>query len=277
MLTIFMATYLNMIKTCSMIIATIILLVASCKLNDDASVSKNNVKPTTEVTDQEWQILFDGTTTEGWRAYNGTELPPQWVIKNDELTFDKEKKTDVEHEGGKDIIYAAEEFDNFELYLEWKIPEGGNSGIFYHVKEGYSGPPVVSPEYQLIDDENYAKIHDLTQYNTSVGFDNPSELHPLQSTGADYAMYAPDASKKKLNPTGEWNNTTIVYTPNRVEHWLNGQMLLSFDPTSEDWQTKRNSGKWESAPDYAKFKSGYIGLQDHDSPLWFRNIKIKKL
>jgi len=255
-----------------------LLLVFSCKPKDDTSASANVESVTTNSSSNEgWITLFDGSSTDGWRAYNGKALPPNWVIKDGELTFDKEKKSDVEHEGGKDIIYAAEEFDNFELYLEWKIPEGGNSGVFYHVKEGYSGPPVVSPEYQLIDDENYAKIHDLTAYNTSVGFENPSELHPLQSTGADYAMYAPDMGKKKLNPAGEWNSTKIIYTPNRVEHWLNDVMLLSFDPQSEDWNTKRNSGKWESAPDYAKFKSGYIGLQDHDSPLWFRNIKIKKL
>ena len=265
-----------MLKTYALQLLTIIILMASCKSDNNSVVQEDSNNQTTAA-DQEWQILFDGSSTDGWRAYNGTELPSQWVIKNGELTFDKKKKTDVEHEGGKDIIYAAEEFDNFELYLEWKIPEGGNSGVFYHVKEGYSGPPVVSPEYQLIDDENYASIHDLTEYNKSVGFENPSELHPLQSTGADYAMYAPDPAKKNLNPAGEWNNTKIVYTPNRVEHWLNGQMLLSFDPTSEDWLAKRNSGKWESAPDYAKFKSGYIGLQDHDSPLWFKNIKIKKL
>ena len=157
-----------MIKNYLLYASAVLLLLASCKPQSDSSAIDES-KSQSEPQEKEWQMLFDGSSTEGWRAYNGTELPSQWVIKNGELTFDKEKKTDVEHEGGNDIIYAAEEFDNFELYLEWKIPEGGNSGIFYHVKEGYSGPPVVSPEYQLIDDENYASIHDLTEYNKTRG------------------------------------------------------------------------------------------------------------
>lgn len=229
--------------------------------------------------ESEWITLFDGTSTEGWRGYNGKTMPPGWVIVDKVLTFDDgEKTSDAEYEGGKDIIYAAEEFDNFELELEWKIPPGGNSGIFYHLKEGYGGPPEVSPEYQLIDDENYTEYHDITDYNKSLGYtENPNEIKPLQSTAADYAMYAPDADKKVLHPAGEWNKTKIVFTPERVEHWLNDKMVVSFVPWSDDWNAKRNSGKWGLAPDYGKFKSGYIGLQDHDSSLWFRNIRIKKL
>ncbi len=246
------------------------------------SSCKNSSSSTTAIVEEnqgEWISLFDGTTTDGWRAYNGKELPSQWVIEDGNLTFDINRKlVGVEHQGGKDIIYAAEEFENFDLHLEWKIPEGGNSGIFYHLKEGYKGPYEVSPEYQLIDDENYASLHDLTDYNLSLGHtQNPDKLQELQKTAADYAMYPADAAKKILHPAGEWNTTRILFTPEKVEHWLNGQMVLSFVPWSEDWLEKKNSGKWKDMPDYGKFKTGFIGLQDHDSPLWFRNIKIKKL
>jgi hypothetical protein len=251
-----------------------ILLICSCQSKPEKTSEPEEKK----VIEAEWISLFDGTSTKGWRAYNGDKLPSQWVIKDKTLTFDSGlKELDVEHKGGRDIIYAAEEFDNFELYLEWKIPEGGNSGIFYHVKEGYDGPPSVAPEYQLIDDINYAKLHDLTAYNKSVGFENPSQLHPLQQTASDYAMTAADPAKKVFHPAGEWNTTRIVFTPEKAEHWLNGKKVLSFVPWSEEWNAKKNSGKWEGSPDYGKFKTGYIGLQDHDSPLWFRNIKIKKL
>jgi len=213
----------------------------------------------------DWIYLFDGTSTDGWRAYNGVSLPSEWVIVNGELTFDKTKKNpDIEHEGGKDIIYAAEEFDNFELYLEWKIPTGGNSGILYHIKEGYGGPPEIAPEYQLIDDEGYEAIHDYA-------------LVDWQETGADYAMHTADESKKVLHPAGSWNSSKILFTPERVEHWLNDQLLLSFVPWSDDWKKRKSDGKWKDFPDYGKFRSGYIGLQDHDSPLWFREIKIRKL
>ncbi|MEM9921676.1 MAG: DUF1080 domain-containing protein, partial [Bacteroidota bacterium] len=142
----------------------------------------------------------------------------------------------------------------------------------------YSGPPEIAPEYQIIDDENYAAIHNLTEYNESLGYkENPAALQPLQQTASDYAMHPADPDKKKLHPIGEWNSSKIVFTPEKVEHWLNGQMVLSFVPWSEDWQAKKENGKWKDYPDYGKFKTGYIGLQDHASPIWFKNIKIKKL
>ncbi len=231
-----------------------------------------------EVKENDWIVLFDGTSTEGWRAYNGDALPPGWIAKDGALTFDTELGLEQDYKGGKDIIYGAEEFDNFELYVEWKIPEGGNSGIFYHLKEGYKSPPEVSPEYQLIDDENYARIHDLTEYNKSLGYtENPNELKPLQQTASDYAMHPADSKVKVLNPVGSWNSTKIVFTPEKVEHWLNGKKVLSFVPWSEEWYEKKNSDKWKNSVDYGKFKTGYIGFQDHSSPIWFRNIKIKKL
>lgn len=226
---------------------------------------------------EEWINLFDGTSVEGWRAYNGETLPPGWIAKNGELTFDTELGLEQDYTGGKDIIYGLEEFENFELYLEWKIPEGGNSGVFYHLKEGFESPTGICPEYQLIDDINYARIHDLTEYNTSLGYVNPEELQPHQHTASDYAMYAADESKKQLNPVGEWNTTRIIFTPEKVEYWLNGKVVVSFVPWSDEWNEKKNSGKWKDSPDYGRFKSGYIGLQDHSSPIWFKNIKIKKL
>ncbi len=227
----------------------------------------------------EWIHLFDGSSLDGWRAYNGKDLPPGWAIKDKVLTFNTEQilEEDYNYEGSRDIIYGAEEFDNFELYVEWKIPKGGNSGIFYHVKEGYGGPPEVAPEYQLIDDENYASIHDLTAYNESFGAKEPAKLQDWQMTAADYAMHTTEPGTKLLNPAGEWNSSKIVFTAENTEHWLNGQKVLSFVPWSEDWQKRRDSGKWESSPDYGKFKTGYIGFQDHGSDLWFRNIKIRKL
>ena len=86
---------------------------------------------------EDWIYLCDGNSTKGWRAYNGDELPPGWIAKDGALTFDTQLGLEQNYKGGKDIIYGLEEFDNFELYLEWKLPEGGNSGIFYHLKEGY--------------------------------------------------------------------------------------------------------------------------------------------
>jgi len=257
---------------------TIYSLLALIALN--ACSSSTTTENESKDQEEDWIILFDGTTTDGWRAYNGDELPPGWVIKDGELTYDTELGLEQDYTGGKDIIYGAEAFENFELYLEWKLPKGGNSGIFYHLTEGIpdSGPSGLAPEYQLIDDENYASMHDLTSYNKSMGeTENLDQLQDWQKTGSDYAMTPADQSQVVLNPVGEWNSSKIVFTPEKVEHWLNGKVVVSFVPWSKEWEAKKNSGKWSNAPDYAKAKKGYIGLQDHASPIWFRNIKIKKL
>ena len=213
---------------------------------------------------QDWIYLFDGKSTDGWRAYNGETIPEKWAVIDGNLTFNTELKLEEDWKGGGDIIYYIEQFESFELYLEWKLPKGGNSGVFYNVQEGYEAPYAVSPEYQLLDDNGWEELNNAT-------------LESWQKAGADYAMYEPDLSKKKLNPAGQWNNSRIVYTPEKAQYFLNGELLLEFVPFSEDWYERRNSGKWDNFPDYGKYKKGYIALQDHDTPIWFKNIKIKKL
>ncbi|MDH5382211.1 MAG: DUF1080 domain-containing protein, partial [Cyclobacteriaceae bacterium] len=250
--------------------------VSSCKTkteNTETTIDSTAVSSTEAPTESEWISLINGNSTEGWRAYNGTDLPPGWVAKDGELSFNTELGLEQDYQGGTDIIYGKEEFENFELSLEWKIPEGGNSGIFYHLTEGHDSPTGFSPEYQLIDDEGYTKIHDVTAYNESLGNPNPSELQPSQKSGSDYAMYAANPEEKVLNPVGEWNTTRIVFTPEKVEYYLNGKLTVSFVPWSDDWNERKNNGKWKNYPDYGMSKTGYIGLQDHKSPIWFRNIK----
>ena len=204
------------------------LFLLSCK---EKTTTQNPPTETKEVAQEEsgdWIPLFDGTTTDGWRAYNGDKLPDQWVIIDGALTFDTESRKEEDFTGGKDIIYAAEEFDNFELYMEWKLPEGGNSGIFYHCKEGFESPYEVSPEYQLLDDDGWEKI-------------NNAKLEPWQKAGADYAMYEPDLANKTLNPAGEWNTSRIIFTPEKAEYYLNGKKVVSFVPWSDDWNQRKNS------------------------------------
>ena len=204
-----------------------------------------------------WRLLFDGTT-HGWRGFNKAELPEGWTAENGTLT--SRGITDGGDTGG-DIVYSLDEFENFELVLDWKISPGGNSGVFYHAQEGcqYKAPYETAPEYQLIDD---------------VGF--PGTLEDWQKVGVDYAMYTTDAPKV-MKPAGEWNTSRIVFTPEKAEYFLNGQKTVEFVPYSADWEQRRNSGKWDDFPDYGKFKTGLIALQDHGSPVWFKNIKIRKL
>ena len=213
--------------------------------------------------DSEWIYMFDGKTTDGWRGYNKETLPKKWEVINGELTFNTELKLEKDWNGGNDIIYYKEQFENFELYLEWKLPKGGNSGVFYHVQEGYNAPHNISPEYQILDDDGWEEI-------------NNAKLKNWQKAGANYGMHEPNISKK-LNPSGQWNSSRIIHDNNKVEHWLNGKIILSFFKDSDDWNKKRNSEIFRDKTDYGKFKKGYIALQDHDTPIWFRNIRIKKL
>ncbi|MDT0551697.1 3-keto-disaccharide hydrolase [Urechidicola vernalis] len=226
----------------------------------------------------EWIYLLDETNAQNWRAYKGKGLPPGWTISDRVLKFDTELKSEDEYTGGTDVVYGAQEFENFEFYVEWKIPKGANSGIFYHINEAYKLPQYSAPEYQIIDDINYAAMDPgLAAYNKSVGFENPSQLHPLQQTASNYAMYAADPEIKKFNPAGEWNSTKIVFTQKKVEHWLNGEMVLSYVPWSEDWQKRKDASKWDDAKAYGTFKTGLIGFQDHNGPISFKNAKIKQL
>lgn len=139
-----------------------------------------------------WISLFNGESADGWRAYNGKEgesLPSGWVIENGTL-----KSLGKGGDLGGDIIYSKEKFDEFELELQWKLSEGGNSGIFYHVVEDSTqeSPYWAAPEYQIID---------------QIGF--PQKLEPWQSIGADYGMYNPNYSKEDLKPIGQWNTSKI--------------------------------------------------------------------
>lgn len=207
--------------------------------------------------ESEWIVIFDGLTATGWRSFNGGDLPDNWIVEDGTL-----KSLGTGGDIGGDIVYGAREFENFELEVEWKISEGGNSGIFYHVKEGeqYDAPYQNAPEYQVLDD---------------IGF--PEPLEEWQKLGADYGMYVPDAEKKIVKPAGEWNTTKIVFTPDQVEYWLNGEMLLSFEPWSEEWNQRVAEGKWKDYPDYGSNREGYFGLQDHGNVAWYRNMRVREL
>jgi len=232
------------------LIISILFVFINCKPQS----SRPNTLSQREI-DEGWQLLFDGNSTHSWHGYLEQDVGEGWLAKDGAL-YCKGLGGDI----GGDII-TDKQFDNFILKLEWKISKGGNSGIFYHVQEdtNYTAPYHTGPEYQIIDD---------------AGF--PQPLKNWQKTGADYAMYVAN-DKKELKPQGEWNTTKIVFDNGHVEHWLNGNKIVEFEAWSHDWKTRKSEGKWKDYPDYGKFKKGHIGLQDHGSEVWFKNIKIKEL
>ncbi len=207
-----------------------------------------------------WELLFDGKGLAGWRDFNGSELTGPWTVEDGAIRA----------EGGGDdangYIVTDREFTDFHLKWDWKISRGGNSGMLYHVVEGskYDVPYVTGPEYQIIDDENWEEVN---------GF----ALEPWQRCAVDYAMYVPDFEKRVLNPAGQWNRSEIIFEKGHVTYLLNGRVTVEFDAWTPDWKARKDSGKWENAPDYGTARKGHICLQDHGYPAWFRNIKVKPL
>jgi hypothetical protein len=196
-----------------------------------------------------WKTLFDGTSLAAWRGYESPDVPSGWHIVDGTLA--------KEHPTGD--IMTKDEFGDFDLELEWKIGEAGNSGIFYRGTTEYDHIYWSAPEYQLLDDEKAA--------------DNKTRL---TCAGADYALYPSPAGH--LKPVGEWNKTRIVVRGAHVAHWLNGFKLLEYDLGSRDWKAKVAASKFAAYPDYGMAKSGHIGLQgDHPGTLAFRNIRLRVL
>lgn len=198
-----------------------------------------------------WKLLFNGKTTDGWRAYKNKEVD-SWEVINGELHV---KKDGSEKRG--DLI-TKEQYGDFELKIDWKINKGANSGIIYHSLETHDISYETGPEYQLIDDVDYSE-----------------KLVDWQKSGADYAMHAPSSLMAK--PAGEYNQTRILVKGDHVEHWLNGVKVADFHAWTPEWESLKNAGKFKDYPDYGVAKKGYIALQDHGGGVWFKNIKLRKL
>jgi 3-keto-disaccharide hydrolase len=197
-----------------------------------------------------WRLLFDGTSFAGWHVF-GAGPVVGWDIADGALVA-------LGQGGGHDIV-TNDEFENFDLLVDWKLSPRANSGIFYNVVEqGYDEIYATGPEYQLIDDDGW-----------------PGRLEDWQHTGANYGMHPPLVRAAK--PVGEWNHTRIVLDRGHVEHWLNGAKTADYRMWTPEWQKLRDAGKWKDYPGYGRASKGKLGLQDHGNKVWFRNMKVRVL
>ncbi len=201
------------------------------------------------IVNEEFEWLFDGASLEKFRGYANEETGAGWKIEGGAIHFDGT--------GGGDIC-TREEFGDFELVFDWKVVEGANSGVMYRVSLGDSAPYLSGPEYQILDDANHA---DGKNASTSAG--------------SLYALYAPE--EKELQPVDDWNSAKIKVVGNEIEHWLNNKLVVSATIGSDDWNEHVAASKFKDWEKFGKNASGHICFQDHGNPVWFRNIRIRRL
>jgi len=195
-----------------------------------------------------WKLLFNGRDTTGWHAYAKKAPPgPGWKVDDGVLT----KLAKVR---GGDIV-TDEQFDDYELYWEWKLAPKANNGIKYLVTEKRTSAP--GPEYQMIDDEGGADT-----------------VAPKHLTASFYDVLPPWPNKK-LNPPGQWNTSRLVIKGNHVEHWLNGAKVLEYELGSDEVKKAVAKSKFKNAPGFGEKIKGHIMLTDHNDECSYRNIKIR--
>jgi hypothetical protein len=195
--------------------------------------------------------LFDGKTTDGWHSYLKTG-PGAWKVVDGALQLDPKA------EGQGDLV-SNKEYENYELSLQWKIAEGGNSGIIFGVHEdpSFAATYLTGIEMQILDD---AKAED-----------NKLATH---RAGALYDMRAPSHPAK---PAGQWNKVKIRKQNGRLTFWLNSDKVIDTKMGSPEWQEMLNKSKFKTWKGFAAYPKGHIALQDHGAVVAFRDISIKEL
>jgi hypothetical protein len=208
-----------------------------------------------------WTLLFNGKNFDGWRQCNGKAMPANWNLEDNAMhVFTAKDKKPGQGSNG-DILYSLKKFKNFELSIEWKASKMANSGIFYNVRE-VPGEAIyyAAPEVQVLDNV------DAT--------DNKVASH---LAGSLYDMLPADP--KTVKPAGSWNKIVIRVKDGKVTHTQNGVLVCSYTLWTPEWDKMVQNSKFKSFKGFTDgiSKEGYIGLQDHGYPVWFRNVKIREL
>lgn len=238
----------------------------SCTNSGDGKTSDTEAIP--EEAADNWIDLFDGKTFAGWRILGSDSVfTTFWKIEDGMIKkIDRGKvpqRSDGQPQQGGDLMTDST-FENFELSWEWRLFESGNSGLKYNVSEEMSiaqgsQHAALGFEYQLLDDS-------APEWK---------DLKPEQFSGALYDLIPPH--NVKLKPLGEFNQSRIIVNGNKVEHWLNGEVVVTYSFDSPELETAYQKSKFAKIPHFKEKRKGHIVLQDHITEAWFRNIRIRKL
>lgn len=252
-------------------------LLAACQSGpgkEQTSTSDSTAKDTTAMTtpaapqdntlssqeqSEGWVLLFDGTTKNGWHVYNKVSDGSAWKVVDGTLHLDPQQKKDFQTAGGGDIVTDAE-YDNYHLQADWKLDTGGNSGIMFYVKEEpkYEFAWYTGPEMQVLDNERHP--------DSKIIKHRAGDLYDLITS-----------KPETVKPAGEWNHVDIVANNGKLELSLNGTKVVETTLWDDNWKKMVAGSKFAKMKDFGTFKSGRIALQDHGNPVWYKNIKIRKL
>jgi hypothetical protein len=204
---------------------------------------------------QGWQLLFDGHDLDGWRSYGGGDPSSSWVVRDGMLML-----TANSHKmSGSDLV-TARSYGTFELQLDWKIEQGGNSGVLYLARSIPQTKYIYETglEMQILDDTGH-----------------PDGKFPSHRAGSLYDLTIPPPGI--AHPVGSWNHARLLVEPGHIRQWLNGTLTADVSYGDEAWRARVATSKFAKMPFFGTFASGVIGLQDHGEPVAFRNIKIRPL
>ena len=184
-------------------------------------------------------LLFNGTDLSGWQVISNK--PDSWHVKDGILYTEGD---------GDGWISTNREYSDFELELEFRVPPGGNSGVF--IRAPHEGNPAYAGmEIQVLDDA--APEH--------------KDLKPWQYTGSIYGLVPP--AQRISRPANEWQSMKIRCKGPYIRVTLNGIQIVDANLIDYMHATNTHPG--------IKRRSGYIGLQNHSKRVEYRNIRIREL
>ena len=253
-----------MIKLSIMAAAVATATLLSCSSTKTASVSSGTPNTLTgkEKSDN-WQLLFDGQTLNGWHTYGKSSAGSAWKVEDGAICLQAGGQQGYQTREGGDIV-TNEEYGNFHLQLDWKISEKGNSGVIFYVHE--------DPQFH-------------ESWNTGMEMqvlDNGTPTRPGHSDAKLYTHRAGDlydllASKEAAKPFGEWNHVEVISNNGKLDFYMNGEHTLSTTLWDDTWKQMIANSKFKDMPTFGTYKTGKIALQDHGNNVCFRNIKIRRL
>jgi len=243
------STFLLVLAICAIFLAASLIFISKVKVQNEAGKLEDVFTP--QKYSEGWRPLFNGVNLDGWKGFLKPEPQEGWWVEDSMIIT---RGDSLVHPG--DLI-SIQQFEDFELYLEWAICWQGNSGIFFHSLENSWAPWVMGPEYAIVDQSNLDPMDGIFQ------------------TGANYAMHAP--SEDCTAPQGQFNSSRIRVKDAKVTHWLNDCKVVEYELWSDDWYHRVKNSKWRDYPQYGRPIKGAIALQGHGFETKFRRIKIKDL